>query len=90
VFYGKFRVSMDQVFYFDQYVALGAGSVGLNTGRQTAAVGDVGFVLWLGRKGSIRFGVKDYFYNEQRRLSSSRVHDLVGHIDAGFLFGGSS
>lgn len=88
-FYGKIRFSMDHVVYFDQYIALGGGRVFLDTIPATAISGDVGFVFWLGKSGSIRMGLRDDFYNQQRRLASSQVHDLLGHVDVGVLFGGS-
>lgn len=86
LFYGKFRISADQIFYFDQYIALGAGMVTLPTGDQLALVGDIGVVGWFGRQFSVRVGVKDYFYNEIRRLSSGTKHNLLGHVEFGFLF----
>lgn len=84
-FYGKFRLTMDQVFYFDQYVALGAGLVGLDTGSTWAVVADVGFSFRFGRAWSFRLGVKDYFFEEQRRLSKSWVHNLLGHLDVAMV-----
>lgn len=87
LFYGKFRLSMDQVFYFDQYIAIGPGMVVLNSGNSIAAVADVGFVLWLGKMASLRIGLKDYFFNEKRNLSSGMVHNLLGHVDVGIVLG---
>jgi outer membrane beta-barrel protein len=89
LFYGKFRVSMDQVFYFDQYIAVGPGLVNMNTVTSPAAVADVGFVFWFGRSFNAQIGIRDYYYRQQRVISSSNVHDLMGHIDVGYLFGGS-
>lgn len=88
LFYGKFRASMDRVFYFDQYVSLGGGVVGLNTGRVGAAVADLGFAFWIGRNASLRVGLKDYYYLEQRAKSSGWSHNLLGHFDVGYVFGG--
>jgi outer membrane beta-barrel protein len=88
VFYGKFRVSMDQVFYFDQYIAAGPGLVAMDTGTSPAAVGDIGFIFWVGRQFNAQIGVKDYYYNQKRVLSSANVNDAVGHIDFGILLGG--
>lgn len=85
VFYGKFRLSMDQVFYFDQYVSLGGGFADLASGRTAMAVGDIGMVFWFGQHMSLRFGVKDYFYKETRDLSSGNVHSLHGHVDVGVV-----
>jgi outer membrane beta-barrel protein len=88
LFYGKFRVSMDQVFYFDQYIAAGPGLVGMDTGTAPAAVGDIGFVFWMGRKFNAQVGFKDYYYTQKRTLTTSKVNDMVGHIDFGILLGG--
>lgn len=89
IFYGKFRLSMEEVLYFDLYAAIGPGFVFLDSGRQTAAVGDLGFVFWMGKKLSARIGLKDDFYNEVRRQSSGMSHNLLGHLDIGILFGGN-
>ncbi len=92
LFYGKFRLSMDTVFYFDQYWAIGAGLVGTDNGltRQTmpAVVADVGFAFWFGRHWSLRVGLKDYYFKEVRRTDESRVNHFVGHASLGFVFGG--
>lgn len=85
LFYGKFRLTMDEVFYFDQYLSLGAGYVDLNTGSSIAAVGDIGLALWLGRGTSVRLGVKDYFYRERLALSTPMVHNVLAHLDVGVL-----
>lgn len=86
ILYGKFRLSMDQVLYFDFYGALGAGRAELNSGMQNAAVADTGFVFWLGKWGSARLGVKDYFYKEPKVLSATTTHNLHGHLDIGYIF----
>jgi len=85
IFYGKFRATMDEVFYFDQYVALGPGVVNLDTGTAPAGVADVGFSFWFGRKISARLGVKDYIFNEQRTLTKGVVNNFLGHLDVGIL-----
>lgn len=90
IFYGKFRFNMDKAYYFDQYVALGPGVVMLDTGTAPAAVADVGFSFWFGRTASVRLGLKDYFFQERRRLSKGMVHNLLGHLDVGVLFGGGA
>ncbi len=87
LFYGKFRVSMDQVFYFDQYVSLGGGMINLDRGSSAEGLADVGFAFWLGRSGALRLGMKNYFYNEKRRLSSGFVHDMNGYLEIGILLG---
>jgi outer membrane beta-barrel protein len=86
-FYGKFRLTADRVFYFDQYWTLGPASIWMDTGQVYGASADAGFVFWLGRWGSLRLGLKDYFYRQQRVLSAGLVHDLTGHVDLGILLG---
>jgi outer membrane beta-barrel protein len=88
LFYGKFRLNMDRVFYLDQYVAMGPGLITTNKANAMAGVGDIGLVFWMGRRLSVQVGVKEYFYKQKRELSSSFVNDVVGHFDVGFLFGG--
>lgn len=94
LFYGKFRLTMDKVFYFDQYVALGPGLVIFDRNFNPAAVNkpaivaDVGFAFWFGRNLSFRLGVKDYIFNEQRITSSGWVNNLSGYLQAGYVFGG--
>jgi outer membrane beta-barrel protein len=86
LFYGKFRVTSDTVYYFDQYWALGAGRMDTGLGQEWAAVADAGLVLWLGKWGSARLGLKDYYYNEKTLFNSSMAHNLHGHLDVGYLF----
>lgn len=90
LFYGKFRVNMDNVMYFDQYVAVGPGLV--NTQYQTAvsAVADIGFALWFGKNWTARFGAKNDFYNEKHLADTSLAYHLLGHVDIGYLLGGES
>jgi outer membrane beta-barrel protein len=90
LFYGKFRLSMDRVFYFDQYVALGPGLVRLGglAGPQDAPAGvaDLGFAFYAGQNTSIRLGLKNYLYNEKRLLSSGLRNHLMAHLDVGYVF----
>jgi outer membrane beta-barrel protein len=88
LFYGKFRVSMDSVFYFDHYVAVGPGLVGLEYGMRFGPVLDTGIVAWFNRSFSVRIGVKDYIFNEPKRVSEGLVNNFVGYLQAGFVFGG--
>ncbi len=90
LFYGKFRLSMDKVFYFDQYIAIGPGLVNFvdikhREATNLAAVADVGLVLWFGRQASLRVGVKDYFFKEERSKSAAYVNHFVGHFQLGYL-----
>ncbi|MBS1962512.1 MAG: outer membrane beta-barrel domain-containing protein [Bdellovibrionales bacterium] len=89
-FYGKIRFAMDSVTYFDQYIAIGPGLVAMNTGNSAAGVVDVGFVFWLGRSGSVRFGVQNEFFSEKRTQSTVFRNDAVAHLDLGLVFGGSN
>ncbi len=87
-FYGKIRFGMESVTYFDQYIAVGPGIVAMNTGTSPAAVVDIGFAFWLGRTGSVRFGVQNEFFYEKRVQSTVFRNDAVAHLDVGLLFGG--
>ena len=49
LFYGKFRFGMDQVFYFDQYVAFGLGVADLRRGTSPLVMADIGFAFWMGK-----------------------------------------
>ena len=88
LFYGKFRLSLDTVFYFDQYLALGPGWVVTSGGGSAAGVGDIGFVFWMGKRFNAQLGVKDFYYSQHRIVSTSTVNDIVGHLDFGVLLGG--
>ncbi len=88
-FYGKFRLGTDTVLYLDQYVALGGGVVGLNRGPTAMATFDAGFAFWIGKSGVVRLGMKDHFYRETRELSSSMTHHWLGHVELGWMPGGS-
>lgn len=92
-FYGKLRFSMDNVLYFDQYVAVGPGKVDYTVGASgenlsaTSAVADVGFVFWMGRYMSLRAGVKNELFHEKRVLSEGTAYHALGHVDLGIVFG---
>ena len=87
LFYGKFRASMDQVFYFDQYIAIGPGLVQTQYQMATAGVADVGFAFWFGRHWAARMGAKSDIYNEQKAKSSDLAYHLLGHLDIGYVIG---
>jgi outer membrane beta-barrel protein len=89
-FYGKFRVSMDEVFYFDQYFQAGVGTVELSTGRVPSAQIEAGFAFWASRNWGLRFGFRDSIYNEKRQLSSGLAHNVIGHVDLALLLGGGA
>jgi len=86
--YGKFRLTMDRVFYLDQYVSLGAGMASLDRGTSTMGTLDLGFAFWMGQSGVLRVGVKDHVYQEKRALASAMTQHWVGHVDLGWMLGG--
>jgi len=88
LFYGKMRLDLDKVVYFDQYWALGAGQVELGRGSSTAAVLDAGIAFWIGKWASARMGLKNDFYTENNLNGSTRVHNMVGYLAFGFMLGG--
>jgi outer membrane beta-barrel protein len=90
LFYGKIRPGIDSNVYFDQYIALGAGGVKLDSGTKPELVADIGFAFWLGKTGSLRLGFKDYYFQETRRLSQGYTHNITGYVGVGILLGGSS
>lgn len=89
LFYGKFRLSMDQVLYFDQYISVGPGMVVTQNGSSPSGVVDVGFIFWANRKWDVRIGLQNEFFNEKRMKSSGFERHGLGHIDIGYTFGGS-
>lgn len=89
LFYGKFRVSNEKVFYFDQYLTLGPGLVMNEVESAPAAVGEVGISLWTANRTSVRVGLKDYLFQEKRILSQGLVNHLVAQISVGILLGDS-
>lgn len=86
LFYGKFRLGTDTVFYFDQYLALGPGLVQQNTGTVGAGVGDIGLAFWLGKWASTRIGLKEYYYNEAYPSGTQASSNMHAHLDVGVLF----
>lgn len=86
--YGKFRFTLDRVFYLDQYIALGAGISSLDRGQSTMGTLDLGFAFWMGRSGVLRLGMKDHIYREQRALAIVMTQHWVGHVDLGWMLGG--
>jgi outer membrane beta-barrel protein len=89
VFYGKFRLGLNRVFYFDQYIALGAGMAELESGNTPMISPDIGIALWLGKSGSVRFGIRNELYNKQTLDGEELNHNVVAHLSIGYLFGGN-
>jgi len=85
--YGKLRLTEDSVVYFDQYASLGAGKIKLASGEKNVFSLDLGFAFWLGQHGSSRFGLKNEFYKQQQLSGARNVHNVVGYLELGYLFG---
>ena len=65
LFYGKFRLSMDKVLYFDHFISLGPAFMRLDTGDSAGVVGDTGLVFWFGHKWNTSFGIKNYIFEKE-------------------------
>lgn len=85
--YGKLRWTEDTVVYFDQYVALGGGKIKLASGSKNLAFADLGFSFWLGSHMSARVGFKNEFYQQTQLSGSRNVHNGLGYLEFGYLFG---
>jgi outer membrane beta-barrel protein len=88
LFYGKFRLGMSKVFYFDQYWNFGAGTAELNSGITPMINIEGGLAFWMGKRGSIRLGFKNLVF-EESNLTEKRInHDLLSTLSINILFGG--
>jgi len=85
--YGKLRWSENTVVYFDQYISLGGGKVKLSSGDKNLALADIGLSFWLGNHGSARIGLKNEFYQQAQLSGSRNIHNGIGYIEFGYLFG---
>lgn len=85
--YGKLRWSENTVVYFDQYVALGAGKIKLASGDTNLGFLDLGLSFWLGNHMSSRVGFKNEFYKQKQLSGVRNIHNGVGYIEFGYLFG---
>lgn len=88
LFYGKFRLGLNRVFYFDQYISLGAGIAELESGNTPMISPDIGIALWLGKRGSVRFGLRNELYNKETLSGEELNYNAVAHFSIGFLLGG--
>ncbi len=86
LFYGKIRFSSDSATYFDQFIGLGASYNQQGSGPTLGPWLEIGFAHWIGNWGSLRWGLKDYYANEQSELSSGYKNNLFGMLEAGYLF----
>jgi outer membrane beta-barrel protein len=86
--YGKLRIGSNQVVYFDQYIALGAGTINMGNGTERMLNLDVGFDFWIGKNYSLRLGIKNEFF-EYTKLSGARAnrYNAQGYLGFGYLFG---
>ena len=58
----------------------------LRSGTSTGPVGDLGFAFWFGQHVSVRLGMKDYYYREDRALSQGYSHNVHGYLQTGYIF----
>ena len=88
-FYGKFRLSMDKVLYFDHFVSLGPAFIKLDTGDSVGAIADTGLVFWFGREWNTVLGIKNYVF-EKRQSEGEKylANQTQVYLSIGFLFGG--
>lgn len=85
--YGKLRWSENTVVYFDQYIALGGGKIKLASGETNMAMADLGLSFWIGNHLSARVGFQNEFYKQTQRSGPRSIHNGVGYIELGYLFG---
>ncbi|MFT6630173.1 MAG: outer membrane beta-barrel protein [Bacteriovoracaceae bacterium] len=85
--YGKLRLTSNTIVYFDQYVSLGYGKVALSQGEAQMYTADLGFAFWLGKHASSRIGVKNELYEQHKLNGADNVHNAMGYIEIGYLFG---
>ncbi len=85
--YGKLRWNENTVVYFDQYIALGGGKIKLASGKTNLAFADLGLSFWIGNHMSSRVGLKNEFYKQTQLSGSRNIHNGVGYIEFGYLFG---
>ena len=88
--YGKLRFTKDTIVYFDQYISLGYGTIGLAGGETKMYSVDLGFAFWMGRYMSARFGVKSESYTQKKLKGQENVHNAMGYLELGYLFGEGS
>ncbi|MBT7608431.1 MAG: outer membrane beta-barrel domain-containing protein [Bacteriovoracaceae bacterium] len=89
LFYGKFRLGTDSVFYFDQYIGLTAGMIELRRGASVVGGIDAGFAFWMGKRGSLRIGVHNNFYEDTNGVGEKAMtRNMIGYLSLGLLMGG--
>jgi len=88
--YGKLRFTKDTIVYFDQYISLGYGNIQLAKDETQMYSVDLGFAFWLGKHMSTRIGVKNESYTQNKVKGSQNVHNAMGYLEFGYLFGEGS
>jgi outer membrane beta-barrel protein len=85
--YGKIRWSADTVVYFDQFISLGGGQIELASGKTNHGFLDLGVAFWVGNHMSMRVGIKNEFYQQQQVTEERFMHNAMGYLEIGYLFG---
>lgn len=85
--YGKMRLTKKRVLYFDQYIALGYGNITLASGETKLINLDLGFSFWVGKNWSARAGLRNEFYTQKQKLETRDIHNAIGYLEVGYLFG---
>lgn len=92
--YGKVRVTKNFVFYFDQFFTLGAGRIeqsnGITTTKDPTLTAEAGFSFGLADWASLIVGARDTYFEEKRRTSAGKIHQVVAYSGVGVLLGGKA
>lgn len=83
--YGKLRLTKDTIVYFDQYIALGYGTIALARGEVPQYTIDLGFSFWVGKHLSARTGVKNELYTQKKLNGKTNVNNMMGYFEIGYL-----
>ena len=87
LFYGKFRLSMDKVFYFDHFISLGPAFMRLDTGDSAGVVSDTGLVFWFGHKWNTSFGIKNYIFKKENiKAEKYLANQTQVYFNVGLLY----
>ena len=88
-FYGKFRLSMDRVLYFDHFISLGPAFIKLDTGDSIGGIADTGLAFWFGRKWNTVLGIKNYVFEKRQHEDKNYLANQTQvYLNIGLLFGG--
>ena len=90
LFYGKFRVSREQVYYFDQYVGLGmtqnTTENNVETQKVDGYVADAGLALWVPPYGAARLGFKNYTQPEKKQNKTVSSNATQFYLAYSYVF----